>query len=405
MRPLRARSTVALLAGASCGLLLAAPTGAFAAAHHPTTTSKAAAHPKGLFITGQGKVSASTNGSAFVRDQNGGEHLITTVANPSAPGQQGHIVYITKKASATTFRSLSVPGLHNLAGGVDIEAHLSGDGTRVFAVFYGCDGASVADASIGSTRLPTPTVVQSANNCTSGTPSPTGPPTALAVPYGSREVGVLLDDPAQSNKPALFVGAPGGTFKPQTALPTANSFVPEQLAYDSRNDSIVAVGTGSDGTNVGIYYSTQRYGSAPWSTPKELATLNSPTRNYTLESATSYNSSIWIGLLKPKSGAKHTQFDVHIGADGQNSGVVPLVHTTNNDTSLRLLYNSDTGHLHAVWTRVISSSKAKKSGIFHEALIGGSWAKPQQLTKWYRDTAQQVTFTPGGHPFVSYEQR
>jgi hypothetical protein len=397
------RRIAALLTCLGCGALVGMPAGAFATpSHHHVATvkhKKKPAHPSGFFITGQGKVTSITEPAALVRDSNGGEHVVTSQVSASAAGNEGHIIYLTRKAGATKWTSHPIPQLVPMAGKIGVETHLSTDGTRVFAVYYRCDGVYVSDTSLTSTRMPLPTLVQSRDTCSDPTPTGTAP-IEDAVPLFNHQIGILLPDPAQSGKNA--------TFTPQPALPTTDSFVPTEMTLDASGERLVVVGDGNDGTNNGVYLTSESVFSGVWTPPVQLATLNSATANYVIQAVASYRGSTWIGMSRPAgfvAHPSHTLFVVHLTPSGQSNGVIPLAHSTPADRALRLSYNNATGHLHAVYTRVNPNSHESKSGILHQALISGHWAKPKFLTHWYHDTASQITVTAGGSPVIGYEQR
>jgi hypothetical protein len=407
MRTTRVRWIGALLTCLACGLLVASPTGAFAAQHHHGNAArKKPAHPKGFFVTGLGQVTKRVLPTAFVRDGNGGEHVVTTVPSTSSSTNQGHIDYLTRAPGAKKWKAHLVPGLRPLAGKVQVEEHLSTDGRRIDAIFYECDGVFITDASLSAVRLPDPTQVVAEDNCSDPTVSSNEPPIAQAIPLEGHRIGILLPDPAQDNEAALFEGSTTDTFTAGVALPTVDSFSPQQITLDQRTGEIVVAGTGDDGTNEGIYVTTELEYENHWSTPVEIATLKSPTTDYTLESLTSYGNSKYIGLYrKPTGGVKHSLFVVHGTQSGEWVGAYPLVHTTAQDTALRLTTNVDTGHLHAAWTRFVPSSPAKKSGIMQEQRTDAGWPKPVFLTHWHRDIAQGIQLTASGHPVIGYYQK
>jgi hypothetical protein len=225
----------------------------------------------------------------------------------------------------------------------------------------------------------------------------------------SHKIGILLPDPAQGNNPAIWVGQPGGEpFTPGTALPTSDSFVPEQITRDAYNGDITAVGYGSDGTNEGVYVTTLGRFASTWTTPTLVATLHSPTSDYVIQALSTYQGSKYVGLLRPLGAVSHPKaslFVVHGNKSGQFTGVIALPHSTVQDTELRLATNPETGHLHAAFTRQVPSSKTKRSGILQEARGDNGWNKPTVYTHWYRDFADQITFNVVGKAVIGYDQR
>jgi hypothetical protein len=408
MTTTRTRWIGALLTCLGFLFFVATPAGAITGHNGGSTPAKKSAHPKGFFVSGPaGQVTNTASTSALVRDDStGGLHVVTTVASPTTTGQ-AHIAYLTHFPGDKKWASRTVPGLHPTAGGIQVEAHLSTDGRRVFAVIYECDGVFVTDASVSSRRLAEPTQVSSTNTCSSPTTTTNEPPVAHAVAMDGHQIGILLPDPAQDNEPAIWTGAPSGTFTPGPALPTADSFVPSQIERDPVTGRIVVVGQGSDGTNEGVYVTTQRYFEDTWTGPTKIATLNSPTSDYAIEALTTYDNSTWVGLQRPVvtgQSPKHTLFVDHGKSAGGWVGVIALTHSTSQDSALRLVINPDTGHLHAAFTRVDSSSKVKKSGVMEEALLS-HWSKPKFFSHWYRDTADQIVFNTAGRAVIGYQQR
>jgi hypothetical protein len=351
-------------------------------------------------------VTTSRQPTAFVRDDNGGEHIVTTIPAPSQPGNVGRIDYLTKLPGKAKWTSHTIPDLLvPLAGKVQVEAHLSPDARRVVVVFYRCDGVYTADASLTQTRLPAPTQVISADNCDSPTSTVSNTPVAKAITLYGREIGVLLPDATDPGKYAVYAGTPGDTtgYAPITVLPTTDDFVPLQIVRDVSSGAFVAVGEGSDGTNEGIYVTSQAGSSDTWTPPRQVATLNSPTKDYTVDSLTSYHRQTWVGLSKP-AGGKYRLYFAHLTSTNQLiSGRVP--HATAKDNNLRLSINQETGNVHAAWTRVVTTSKTGKSGIMHEYRKGGNWSRPTFLTHWYHDVATQLAFTAAGHVVIGYEQK
>jgi hypothetical protein len=408
MRSTRVRSITALLACIGCGLFVSAPIGALAApAAHSVASAKS--HPVGFFITGQGEITKGSNASALVRDSNGGEHVVTSVVSKTASGDRGHLVYLTKAPGTSKWIKHAIPGLQPMAGGIQVEEHLSLYRPRVFAVFYECNGVYVSDASYTATRLPKPTLVKSEDNCTSPPPAVSGPINdAIALPGGDDQIGVLLPDPNQSNDPTLYTGSPGGTFTPQPALPTTDSFVPSMVTIDAQDGKITVVGQGSDGTNEGVYVVTKPYYVSTWSTPTLIASMSLPTQDFTIQSVTANNGATWVGLRKPRvTGVtqKYSLFVDHGTSTGQWIGAVHLPHSILGDSALVLSINADTGNLHAAFTRAVATSKTKKSGIITEARVSGKWTDVKFLTHWYHDRTAEITYTASGHAVVGYTQR
>ncbi|HTW20956.1 MAG TPA: hypothetical protein VME70_12185 [Mycobacteriales bacterium] len=390
----------------ACGLFAALPL-ASATAHG----AKKPAHPTGFFVSGQGAVVKGTNAAAFVRDHNGGEHVVSSVASPSAPGDQGHIVYRTRRPGATKWVSRAIPGLRPMAGGIRVELHLSYNGSRVFAVIDECDGVFVTDTSLLSQRLPEPTLVEPLADCTDPPAARPGlSQTAFSVPGSPDQIGVMLPDPDATNATTIFFGSPGGSFNSSGALPTDDDFTPVQLAFDPRSEKMTVVGYGSDGTNEGVYVTTSDYyyyDYTNWSTPTLIASLGQPSADYTIESIAAYNDAIWVGLLKPATTGvtrKHALFVQHWSSSNQWIGTIPLAHTTGHDTGLRLSFNPASGHLHAAYTRVIKSSKSVKSGIFMQTRVNGAWTGVTHLTHWYRDRAMEFGYTSAGRAVIGYER-
>jgi hypothetical protein len=404
-------SAAALTALAACGLLaaaVAAPAGASStAAHHGAVAAKRVAHPNGFFVTDSSRAATSSTGeAALVRDSEGTEHVITSVA--STTPDKGHLVYLTRKSGATKWTSHAISGLRPTNGGIRIEAHLD-PADHVVVVIYECDGVYMASASPRATRMPEPTLVLAKSNCATAKAASDNPPTADAYATYNSSVGVLLPDPAQDNRQAIYTGEPGNSsIHITTAIPATDDITVSQVTYDAGSSEVVAVGEGTDGTTKGIYALKNRYYGGAWTQPVRIATLNSATADFRIESVTSYRNVIWVGLERPAVGGvapKHRLYVVHGTASGQWDGLIPLPHATAKDSSLRLLINPDTRTLHAAFTRVTPGSHVAKSGIMQEARTGGRWSTPKYFTHWYRDVADEITINSAGKAVVSYEQR
>lgn len=396
----RTRRTAAVVLGLGCGAFAAGPTGAFAAPHHHSAASKHP-HGKGFYVADQKKtlkVTSSVSPSALVEDQDGNRHVVTVAKSASASGNQGHIVYYTRPSGRhTKWKAHQVPGLRPLDG-IQVQDGLSADGRRVFAVFFQCNGVYAADASLKTTRLPVPTLVKSEDNCSTAQPASLDPPIGQAVALSfTHEIGILLPDPAQLDQPAIWVGKPGDTFSPGPALPTSNGFVPEQIASDPTSSTIVAVGEGMDGVNRAVYVTKLQ--SNTWSNPKLVATLSSPTTDYTIEAISAYHKSTYVGLSRQAAASHSGLFTVHGTKSGQWGGVIRLTHSKPSDTSLRLMTNPDTGHLHAAFTR---HSPHNKAGILQQTRGDHGWNKPKYYSHSRRDVAQQITFSLAGLGVVGY---
>jgi hypothetical protein len=398
MWSIRTRLAAVAALGVGCLGFAAGANGAVAASHHHGTASKKHPSGPGFYVTNgksAQKVTSSSAPAAFIQDPSGNQHVVTTVKSSSASGNQGHIVYYTKRHNSKEWKAHNVPGLRPLAGGVQVQIGLSDGEGRIFAVFYQCDGVYVADASTNANRLPEPTLVQSADTCASPQPASNNPPIAhaFAVNEYDSTIGILLPDPNQSGAPAVWTGKPGGTFTPGTALPTADSFVPVQMAGDGSNN-MIAVGYGSDGTNKGVYVTERRYGS--WSAPHLVASLGSPTDNYRIESVVADNS-IDIGLQRQTG--NRGLFLVHGLRSGQWQGVIRLKHTSAKDTSLRLYINPASGHLHALFTR--HGSKRTRGVMFLRHGEHG-WNKPSLYTHSVHDIAQQMAVASKNKAIIGY---
>jgi hypothetical protein len=407
----RGRRLIVLLSAAVCAAVVATPAvGAAANAGHSTAAAKA--HPSGFFVTGVGRVSTSNTVAAFLRDPQSGLHVVTTVRSLSAPGDQGHIVYKTRQAGTTHWVTHNVPGLRPMAGGIKVELHLSSDAKHVFAVFYECDGVFAAQASLTATRLPQPTLVQAGNTCTAtGAVSAAGSPIqhAVGLPY-SNEIGIVLPDPAAKDRPTVFIGQAGGTFTPSIPLPTTNSFSPQAIAFDPVTYELSVVGTGLDGDVRGIYVVSAPYWDEFVSLTR-IATLNSATKDYSIQSIAAAGRGLWVGLLRPgglAANPNHRIFLDHgtgLNGAGQWTGAFAVPHSTGHDSGLVLAVNPATNRPHAAFTRVYNNSKTKKSGIVLTNLSAKGWSKPKFFTHWYRDSVDQIAITASGASIISYDQR
>jgi hypothetical protein len=389
---------VAVAACTAIGLIQA-PGGALAA---PATPG----HPHGFFVTGEGQATMGNGPSALVRDPRGGEHVVTIKHDLSDNGRVGRVVYLTKRPGASRWVSHAVRGLRVSSDRTRVEAHLSVDGKRIFAVLYACTGVFVMETSTAANRLPKPTRLTSLDTC-NGRPTPgQDPPVGLAATVIGGYDDVLLPDPDQGNAPAIWSDTGlNKSWAPQRALPTADHFVPTQIGAVPDHNELVVVGYGSDGANQGIYVVEGRGFDQPWTGPTRIATLHSATSNFTIESLTASRRANWVGLSRPvEPGQRHRLFVERGTGDGWQ-GVFALPHSTVRDSSLRLAYNQSSGHLHAAFTRVTPGSKADKSGIVTEKMAGSRWTRLKFLTHWYRDFADQITFNRNGGAVIGYTQR
>jgi hypothetical protein len=393
-----------------------------AAAGHPASSSSSSSG-KGFFLASQSKVSQITslqNPAAFAEDTNGNQHVITTKQSKSASGNQGHFVYLTRRNGEQNWVKNNVPGLHPLSGGVQVQ-ELVDSGRRIDAVFYTCAGVFVTDASSNSKRLPEPTQIStttcgvadgSKHSATSNGATPASsqpidePPIQHAIALGGNTIGVLLPDPSQGGLPAIWSGEPGGSFTPGPALPTADSFVPVQIAVDPAQGTEYAVGTGVDANNSnrGIYVTTLPLFATSWTDPVRIATLKSTTENYKIEALTSFDSSTFVGLYRPNgdtTNPKNDLFFVHGLPSGEWGGITAVPHTTTEDRDLRLTINTETGTLHAAWTRLDPKSQR---GIMQDSRGDNGWTKPKVYTSHNNDVAEQIAFNLAGHAVIGFEQ-
>jgi hypothetical protein len=411
MKRLRNKRSTSVLALLGVSLLTAMPATALAASggHHSGT--KAASHPHGFFVTGQGQVTSGDNPAAFVRDGNGGEHVVTTKQRPAVAGDMGVVLYSTHKAGAKHWVTHAIPGLVPLAGGVRVEEHLSFSQNRLFAVFYQCNGVWVSDAKINATRLPQPTLVASADNCSDPTASSTAPINhAVGLPSSDDVIDVLGPDPAHTGQFIPYSGTPGGTFTPDgSTLPTTSDFTPVIMTADSWGGTLLVIGTGSDGTNQGVYATSRPYYSTDWSTPTRIATLDSTSTDFAIQSATLYRNVAWVGLSRPHPAGSHPKHTLYIDrgdlGTSQWTGAVPLPHSNGHDSGLVLWLNPASNHLHAAFTRVNPASRTVHSGVMAEARRNARWTTPTFLTHWYRDRVQQIAEAGTNHMLIGYSQR
>jgi hypothetical protein len=291
--------------------------------------------------------------------------------------------------------------------GLRVEAHLENNDRQVLAVIYGCDGVFATQTGTRATRLPQLVRVAPLDTCGGPTTNTQDPPLANASDVASGPIGVVLPDPGHGNRMAFWRGSARGPFTPKHALPTTHDFVPAMMVADREGAMrALVVGYGSDGTNVGIYVTTTFYGTR-WSEPTEIATLNSPRKNYIIDSVAADAGVATVGLSRSHKLGQPLFIDTG-DAGGDWTGAVQLPHSTSKDRSLRLAYNNASGHLHAAFTRLNGTSQA--SGIMTEKLLstqGGvpSWTTPRFLTHGFLDIADQITFNAKGGAVVSYTQR
>jgi hypothetical protein len=419
MRSSKLWMTTALSAAVGCGLLVASPVAGLASAVPSRAAAKPAAHPAGFFVTGVGEVVAGTAQSALVHDSSGGNYVVTTKRRLSVSGDRGHGIYATRQPGATAWTRTEVPGLRPLAG-LRLQELMNGTGSEVDVVIYECDGVYETQAPLKDTQLPPPTLVQAADTCAHprSAPAASAPPIAKTVAFstdGLGGLGVLLDAPVAppNNRPEILFGSWPGPFNSYAeGIPPTDGFVPLLVTLAATTRKVVVIGKGMSGANQAIF-ETEFHGvfddGGTWTTPVKIASLGSPTRDYTVESVAALHGKIWVGLLKPHTATSApnapTLFVAHTCGNGLWFSPTQMRNTTGQDTALRLVFNNNTGTLHAAFTRNNPAAPVAKSGIMVEARINGTWQTPKFLTHWAHDYTQQLTLTANGHAVIGYNQR
>jgi hypothetical protein len=411
------RTTITTLAAAlACGVLVVSPSVGTAVAAPGHSAATPAAHPAGFFVTGVGQAVAGTAQSAFVHDGNGGNHVVTVRQDRSVSGDRGHIVYATRQRGATAWTRTEIPGLRPLAG-LRLQALMSSEGGEVVVVIYQCNGVYETETTLTGARLPTPIRVLAARNCRhpGSAPIASAPPIAQAATgVDGWDLGVLLATPYISSRPVMFYGDFKGPFTTHDeSMPVTDRFVPLLMTLDQATGKIVVIGKGMSGHDQAIFettgYNGVHRGEGVWTKPVKIASLNSPTRDYTAQAVTARGAKIWVGLLKPHTATSPpnapTLFLTHTAGSGRWSSPAQMPHTTGQDTALRLAFNNTTGTLHTAFTRSNPAAPASDSGIMAESLLNGSWQTPRFLTHWIHDYAQQLDITDSGHIVIGYNQR
>jgi hypothetical protein len=413
------RTTITALAAAlACGLLVASPVAGIASAVPSRAAAKPAAHPVGFFVTGAGQAVTGTAQSALVHDGNGGNHVVTVRQDLGVSGDRGHIVYRTRQFGAKAWTRTEIPGLRRLVG-LRLQALISSDGDRVIVVIYQCNGVYVTQTSVTGTRLPTPTLVRGARSCAHprSAPAASAPPIAqAAVGVDGWNIGVLLEAPylySPPHLPFMFYGDFDTAFNAHDEpIPPTDGFVPLLMTLDQPTGKIVVIGKGMSGRDQAIFettgYNGVRFDGGVWTTPVKIASLDSPSRDYTVESVTARGAKIWVGLLKPHTASSPanapTLFLAHTTGSRWFSPA-QMSHTTGQDTALRLAFNNTTGTLHTAFTRSNPAAPVTNSGIMAESLLNGTWQTPRFLTHWIHDYTQQLDVTASGHIVIGYNQR
>jgi hypothetical protein len=389
----KGRRAAAAVIGIGCVTVATGTTGAVAAPHSHGATTKH--HPKGFYVATQKstmRVTPTTAPAGVVDDPSGTAHVVT-IAKSAADSTQGHIVYYTH-AHGQKWKSHKVPGTRPIAN-MSLQEGLSTDARRVWAVFFQCNGVYAADVAAHSTRLPEPSLVKSTDDtCAVPQPVSVDPPVAKAVALYGHRLGILLPGTLPGTY-AVWTGLPGDDFTEGPALPTSDSFVPEQIAADPYTGNVVAIGQGNDGTNEGVYETTLV--ADTWSNPRQIATLNSATDDFQIEAVSTFHRSTYVGLSRDAG-----LFIVHGTKSGQWGGAIRLAHSNRADTSLRLYTNPDTTHLHAAFTR---HGSKKHRGVLQEVRGDHGWSKPKQFSHSGRDITQQITINPVGRAVVGYLHR
>jgi hypothetical protein len=416
MRSNRLWISTALSAAVCCGLLVASPVADIASAAPSRPAAKPAAHPVGFFVTGAGQAVAGTAPSALVHDGNGGNHVVTVRQDLSVSGDRGHIVYETRQFGAKTWTRTEVSGLRPLAG-VRLQELLS-DG-QLIVLIYQCNGVYETQLPLNGPRLPPLTLVQAAHNCghPRSAPAASAPPIAqaLAGPDGW-DMGVLLEAavPPPSNRPVMLYGEHAGPFQAYAeGIPATDGFVPLMTTLDQTTGKIIVVGKGMSGGNQAIFevagYNGVYDDGGVWTTPVKIASLGSPTRDYTVQSVAARGAKVWVGLGKPHTATSPpnapTLFLAHTTGTGVWLAPGKMPHTTGQDSALRLAFNNTTGTLHTAFTRSNPAAPVTNSGIMAESLLNGTWQTPRFLTHWIHDYTQQLDVTASGHIVLGYNQR
>jgi hypothetical protein len=385
-----------------------------ASTHH--STRKLSKPKSGLFVAGEPRLTSSTKSSAYAVDSSNYEHFVQFKAGSSAT--TGKIVYKSRKLGAKTWVTHNAPGNFATSGQPRLEIVNDNNRLDLDVVAFTCGGVYAVSLSHSTTRLAQFTKVSAVSDC-----ARTSRPTQLVASFynaniSSGYLNIVVPDATTPGQWDLVAGAPGKPFTKIATVPTDDSFVPTQLVgYYYNGGTVVGQGVDSSG-NKGVFASTIgfKYDDSvqsevvTWTDLTEIATLNSPTKNYTIAQSTTHDRTTDVGLYLPagtRKGQKHTLFVDTQDSSGQWSGPISIDGTTLHDRGLILSTSQTTGKLRATWLRVNAknaTTKRSSSGIMTSRLLSAGWTKAAFETHWYKDTPLSTTYDRKGVPHFFYRQ-
>ncbi|MDQ1694691.1 MAG: hypothetical protein QOJ03_44 [Frankiaceae bacterium] len=390
-----ALAAIATTAGSLiAGGIAASPAGAAAGAHgfwRATTATNT-------------QITSSKQPATLVRDPKGREHVVTTVADSTTTS---HIVYITHRPGGDWIHNRV--GAERPDGIIDVEEHLNPAGSRVFALFYQCNGIFLSAASTRRADLPHPQLVARGSGDCDDDSRYRNYAVQYAVPLGRTRIGVLVRSITQaSDTTALWTGRYGSTFHPGPPIPSGHDFYPIKVARDVATGRVYVVGVGnsynSDGSvkSRNVYVTAREPGEKTWTPLRKIAGLGDPQHGFYVEALTAYRNHVYVGLERPVVLLDNTGHRLYYVA-GRGStdwrAPRPVGHTNSLDTQLQLTVNPDTRRLHAAWSRW---DKTAVSGVRHSSLGSSGWAPPRWFSHRYGTFVTDIAFKHNGHVVLGY---
>jgi hypothetical protein len=377
-RDLQRAAKLAALFG-SLGLIVAAAPAAASAA--VPTVSRSGGVPE-FHVTGLGVVDPAAQSGSVVVDKRGGEHSVTL--HTTSDGITDHLVYQTRAPGAHTWTRTTVGTYEDdpfVARGV--TAFLSTDGKRLEVLATTCNEIVATQAPIDATRLRFPRRVSSLD-CENDDDGP-GPVPVGVVALPGHRAEVVYDNGK------LMTGTPGRKFK---KAPAATGLAqPFEFLRDAATNRLWLAGYRFiNGRALLTMWSRRPAGS--WRSPQPVpctacgaradgSPLSFAVNNGRIVMAEqSRNGPVRIARRTP-SGHWRAPVRFPHGTTGKGLGDVTLV------------YNPQSGHLHAVWL-----SGRAPFAMYTEKFVRGHWTHPLRLAR--ADLVESVTFSRSGRAIVGY---
>lgn len=367
----------------------------------------------GLFVAHEPRITPNTAPASYVVDSRNYEHFVQF--REGATGD-GHIAYYSRKLKARSWTMHTAPGGFDLTGHPRLE--FSAEGSNLYLVAYTCKGVYAVLFADSAQRLPQFTQVSSVSDCNASSTPQTMSAVFDDILY-NQNLHVIVPDAEVDGQWDVLLGRPGAGFTQVTTVPRDHGFVPTQYLGNPNGAGGEVIGRGIDAEgNKGVYETAESYhwDSATmkyvddWTDLTEVATLGSPTIDYTVESASFYGDLLDLGLYLPAGsrGQKHTLFIDERDATDQWSSPIPVPRTGMHDHNLILTTSPETAKLRATWERSIGSPRTARrtsSGIITERRLTSGWTPAVQESHWWNDVPLTVSYDRTGLPHFFYLQR